>query len=215
MCLLSAMLFAGSQVLYSIDFSKQKDGNAMPWLKSKGFAFLLDSKELNLKFANNRLEFETSGKKAGLFGVHFEKSIPNVEYAIIEWGVERFPKGANWATGNNRVAIGAVFTLGTKKFSSGIPFIKSAPYFFGPFIGQKEKVGKEYLGALYKKSGRYYCIANGAGVQKTRFEIGEKFKSNFGKEMPPLTAFGFQMNTKNTTGGAKAFVKKITFYGSK
>lgn len=32
---------------------------------------------------------------------------------------------------------------------------------------------------------------------------------------PPLTAFGIQMNTKNTTGGAKAFIKKFTFYSAK
>ena len=215
MCLLSAMLFAGSHVLYSIDFSKQKAGNALPWLQSKGFLFLLDSKALNLKFANHRLEFETSGEKAGLFGVRFNKNMPNVAYVIIEWGVVRFPKGANWSKGNNRVAIGAIFALGTEKFSSGVPFVKSAPYFLAPFIGKKEQVGKAYVGKLYQKSGRYYCVANTAGMHKTRFEIAKKFKSNFGKKVPPLSAFAFQMNTNDTTGGAKAFVKKITFYGSK
>ena len=46
-----------------------------------------------------------------------------------------------------------------------------------------------------------------------RFNIDGKFHQEFGKATPPLTAFGFQMNTKNTTDGAKAFVKKITFYG--
>lgn len=210
--LLSMMLMGGSKVVYSLDFSQQKAGNAIPWLTSKGFEFLLDSKALNLKFANHRLEFETSGEKAGLFGIRLSKPIQNIDYAVIEWGVEKFPQGANWTKGNNRVAIGAIFVLGTKKFGSGVPFAKPVPYFLAPFIGQKEQVGKQYLGALYKKGGRYYCVSNKTGLQKTRFNIDQKFKASFGKTTPPLTAFAFQMNTKDTQGGAKAFIKKITFY---
>jgi hypothetical protein len=136
----------------------------------------------------------------------------NAKTASIEWGVEKFPKGANWSRGNNRVAIGAFFLLGTKKFSSGVPFVKSAPYFLGPFIGKKETPGKKYVGKLYKKSGCYYCVANHAGTVHTHFNIDKKFQQAFHKKSPPLTAFGLQMNTNDTKGGAKAFIKRITFY---
>jgi hypothetical protein len=212
LCLLGTLLLAEGTVLYSFDFSKQPSGNAEKILKPKGFEFLLDADKLNMKLQNGRLEFWTDGQYAGLFGIHFKKPMPNVGYVVIEWGVEKFPQGADWEKGKNRLAVGALIALGTEKFSSGVPFAKKAPYFFGPFIGEKEKVGKRYLGKLYKKSGRYYCVSNKKGLIKTRFDIDQKFKQEFGKTTPPLVAYGFQMNTKDTTGGAKAFVKKITFY---
>ncbi len=209
---ITSLLVADPKVLYSLDFSKQKDGSAMSWLTSKGFIFQLDSKELNLQFKDGRLTFETIGKKAGLFGLKMNKPLPNIGSVLVEWGVEKFPQGANWASGNNRVALGMLIALGTETYLSGIPFAKSVPHFLGPFIGEKEKVGQEYLGKLYKKSGRYYCVSNKTGLQKTRFNIDKTFRQAFKKETAPLTAFAFQMNTKNTQGGAKAFVKKITFY---
>ena len=200
------------KVLYSLDFSKQKDGDATAWLSTKGFQFLLDSKALNLRFSKGRLTFETTDNIAGLFGIRFKEGMENVGSVIIEWGVEKFPQGANWAKGNNRVAIGAIFLMGTERFNSGVPFVKSAPYFLAPFIGEKESIGKQYNGNLYKKSGKYYCVSNKAGFKKTHFDVDKKFKEAFNIKVPPLTAFAFQMNTKNTTGGAKAFIKKITFY---
>jgi len=209
---MGSFLMAGSKVLYSLDFSKQKDGDATAWMQSKGFQFLLDSKELNLRFSKGRLTFETTDSIAGLFGVRFKDGISNVGSVLIEWGVEKFPKGANWSQGNNRVAIGAIFVMGKERFSSGIPFVKSVPYFLAPFIGEKESVGKQYTGKLYKKSGKYYCVSNKTGLKKTRFNIDQKFKASFGVNVPALTAFAFQMNTKNTDGGAKAFIKKITIY---
>jgi len=209
---ITSLLVADPKVLYSLDFSKQKDGDAMPWLTSKGFTFQLDSKDLNVQFEKGKLTFETTGKKAGLFGIQMSKPLSNIGSVLVEWGVEKFPKGANWETGNNRVALGMFVVLGTKKYRAGVPIAKPVAYFLAPFIGEKEKVGKEYHGKLYKKTGRYYCVANKTGMQKTRFNIDKTFTQSFKKETLPLTAFAFQMNTKNTQGGAKAFVKKITFY---
>lgn len=210
--LLGSFLVANPKVLYSLDFSKEKDGDATAWLSSRGFEFLLDSKALNLHFSKGRLTFETTDNIAGLFGIRFKNGIPNVGSVIIEWGVDRFPKGADWSKDNNRLAIGAIFLMGTKRFSSGVPLVKSVPYFLAPFIGKKESIGKQYTGKLYKKSGKYYCTSNKSGLKKTHFNIDKKFKESFGIKVPPLTAFAFQMNTKNTNGGAKAFIKKITFY---
>ncbi|RLA59995.1 MAG: hypothetical protein DRQ78_09950 [Epsilonproteobacteria bacterium] len=209
---ISSLLMGDPKVLYSLDFSKQKDASAIPWLSSKGFIFQLDSKELNLQFKEGKLTFETIGAKAGFFGLKMNKALPNIGSVLIEWGVEKFPEGANWALGNNRVALGMLIALGTKTYGAGVPLVKSVPHFLGPFIGEKEKVGQEYLGKLYKKSGRYYCVSNKTGLQQTRFDIDKTFTQAFGKETPPLTAFAFQMNTKNTEGAAKAFIKKITFY---
>ncbi len=210
--LIATLLSAEESIAYSLDFTQQKDGKAFSYLKSKGFEFLLDSRKLNMRFSSGRVEIETDKKLAGLFGVRLSKPIDGISSVEIEWGVDRFPKGSNWANGNNRLAIGAIFVLGKKKFSSGIPFVKSAPYFLAPFIGEKESVGKKYLGKLYKEAGRYYCIANKKGSTTTKFNIASKFRAEFGSTPPPLTAFAFQMNTKDTDGKAKAYIKKITFY---
>jgi len=209
---ISVMINAKDTLLYSLDFSKQKDGSAIEVLKAKGFEFLLDSKKLNMNFLNGKLEIETKKELAGLFGVRLKKPLNNVSFVTIEWGVEKFPKGSNWATGNNRLAIGAIFVLGNKKFSSGVPFVKSVPYFLAPFIGEKETKGKKYLGKLYKEAGRYYCVSNKKSTTITKFNIENRFKTEFGLKAPPLTAFAFQMNTKDTQGSAKAYIKSIKFY---
>ena len=213
---ISSLLIGNPKVLHTIDFTKQKDGDATAWLAHQKYEFLLDMKKFSMKFQKGALVIETNKNQAGMLGMKFTKGkyLENIGSVVIEWGVDRFPQGANWANNNNRLAIGAIFVLGTETFSSGRPLLaQSVPYFLAPFIGQKEQVGKSYLGLLYKEAGRYYCVSNKRETTvKTRFNIHEKFKQEFKKKTPPLTAFAIQMNTKNTTGGAKAFIKKIIFY---
>jgi hypothetical protein len=207
---------ADGKVLYSLDFAKQKSGDAKAWLKSKAIIFKLDSDEFSMKFDDGKMVISTDKEKVALVGMQFpkDKYLQDIGSVKIEWGVDRFPQGADWANGNNRLAIGAIFVLGTDRLSSGLPMgTKDAPYFLGPFIGEKEKVGKMYIGKLYKEGGRYYCVSNKKGTTViTNFNIDKKFQEAFKKPTPPLTAFGFQMNTKDTKGGAKAFIKSVTFY---
>lgn len=214
--LMTIFSFAEGRVIYSLDFSKQKNGAAKALLRSKGFQFFLDASELSMSFKDGKLVIQTSGTKAGMFGIKFpaDRHLKNIGSAKIIWGVHKFPQGADWAEGNNRLAIGALFVLGTKKLSSGLPFgIKAVPPFLGPFIGQKERLGGRYLGAFYKEGGRYYCVSTKKGESvTTHFNIDEKFQKEFKKETPALSAFAFQMNTKDTSGGAEAFIKSITFY---
>jgi len=214
--LMTLFSVASGKVLYSLDFTKQKDGDAKAWLKSKGILFKLDTNDLSMKFRDGGLVISTDREKTGLFGIEFSKNnyLQNIGSVKIVWGVNRFPQGADWANGNNRLAIGALIVLGTEKLSSGLPMgVKAAPYFFGPFIGEKERAGGRYLGALYKEGGRYYCVSTNSGKTViTNFNIDQKFQQEFKKPTPPVTAFAFQMNTKNTKGGAEAFIKSITFY---
>jgi len=145
-----------------------------------------------------------------------DEYIHQVKRVRIEWGVYQYPTGADWENGVNRVPIAVILTFGTKEFKSGIFLgIKPSPYFLSPFIGLKEREGKEYLGKYYKEGGRYYCIASGDRSGETiitDFEVDDRFKRAFGESMtPPITSFAFQMNTEDTQGGAKAFLRKIEF----
>ena len=214
---LAALSLSAGEVLYSLDFTKQKDGDAKAWLKSKGFKLMLDAPSLSMKFEGGKLVIQTSKELAGMIGIRLPaaKYLKNIGSVKIVWGVDKFPQGADWAKGNNRLAIGALIAMGSEKLSSGLPMgINAAPPFFGPFIGEKERVGGRYLGMLYKKGGRYYCVSNkgGGATVTSNFNLDQKFQQEFKKPTPPVTAFGFQMNTEDTSGGAKAFVKSITFY---
>lgn len=107
--------------------------------------------------------------------------------------------------------------FGTEKISSGLPFgINSALYFLSPFIGLKETPGKVYKGKLYKKGGRYICVAITDGsseVIRSTIKIDPRYLKQFSKNsIPPLAAIAFQMNTKDTEGGAHAFIRKLNFY---
>lgn len=209
---------ASDKVLHVIDFSQQPNGNAEDWLKKNGFIFALDGDELNPRFEDKQLVISTNEELAGIIGIRLEdgKYLHDVERVKIEWSVSRYSQGANWEEGNNRVAVAVMVFFGTEKLSSGLPFgINSAPYFFSPFIGRVEPAGKMYLGKLYKKGGRYFSVIAPdpvADVFTTDFEVNERFRKIFNKtEVPPITAVAFQMNTKDTTGGATASIRRISF----
>jgi len=214
----SILLFAQDRVLLHIDFKGIADAtDATEILHQKGFEFQLDKDRFHFFIKDERLYIETKQKAAVLFGMilHNKKELKNPAYVEIEWGVERFPENADWENGINRLPIALIMVFGMDKLSSGLPILApKAPTFLCPFIGQKEKVGKVYLGKLYKKGGRYYCVSNqGDGVVvHTLFSVEQAYKKAFDKAIPALTAFAFQSNTKDTKGGAKAFIKSLTIY---
>ncbi len=208
------------KVLHTIDFSSQPDGSAVPWLEQNGYIIALDAVELNPRFEKGQLVLSTDDEVAGIIGKWFSEGKPlaGVERVRIEWGVSRFPEGANWEDDNNRVALAAMVFFGTEKLSSGLPFgVNAAPYFLSPFIARVEPADKMYIGTLYQKGGRYISVAapNTSGaIFSTDFEVQQRFKQAFGKsEVPPVSGFAFQMNTKDTTGGAVAAIRRITFIG--
>ena len=128
--LVSTLSFAGGKVLYALDFTAQKDGDAKGWLASRGFKFLLDAEAFSMKFSGGKLMIETSGQHAGIIGIEFPsgKYLNNIGSAKVEWGVDKFPQGANWAGGNNRLAIGVFFVLeyslywGQRDSAAGFPW---------------------------------------------------------------------------------------------
>lgn len=209
----------GGKVLYTIDFSQQPDGSAIDWLKQNEFILELDAEKLNPRFENHRLVISTEDSLAGIFGIKTDtKNISNVESVQIEWGVSKFPEGAEWEKGNNRVAVAMMIFFGTEKLSSGLPFgINSAPYFFSPFVSKADPPGKMYLGKLYKMGGRYFSIAppeSSSEIFITDFEVRQRFITIFEKkEVPAVSGVAFQMNTQDTQGGAVAAIRKVLFLG--
>ena len=206
---------------YTIDFTQPVETNVMAWLKHHGFRIALDADDIKFKFNEMGLVMSTNKELAGLVGVIFEKDkmLNGIDHVVIEWGVTRFPAGANWEEGNNRVAIAAMVFFGTEKISSGLPFgIHAAPYFISPFLGEKEPYNKVYTGALYKQGGRYVNVNSNARDAKlvvSRINVKQLFEENFDVHpVPPVSIFAFQMNTKDTDGDAEAFIKTVKFYSA-
>lgn len=203
------------EVIHRIDFTGQPDGDATGWLKENGYEFKLDADELNPRFENGRLVLETDSETAGLFAREF--TLEGVESIRITWGVDRYPQGADWEEGNYRVPIAAMISFGKEKISSGAIYIPNAPYFIGLFLGENEQEGKAYTAKHYNKGGRYYCTPCGAATGETvttEFNLDEAFQQQFDESpTPPVTSFGLQMNTKDTEGGARAFLETVEFIG--
>lgn len=212
-CLSGVTSPAWAEVVHTIDFSGQPDGPAETWLRQRGFVFRLDAEKLAPRFENDRLVLQTEGARAGLFELPMHLS--GVGRLRVAWGVERYPHGADWSRGVTAVPVAVMTSFGTRKISSGSLFVPNAPYFIGLFLGEKETAGRVYLGNYYKKGGRYYCTPCGIPTGRqvvTVFDLADAFRTEFEtEEIPPISRFGFQMNTKRTSGGAVAFIEKVEF----
>jgi hypothetical protein len=110
--------------IYSLDFTTQPSGNALPWLKQQGFQFKLGCEALNPRFEKGALVLSTERPEAGVLGITFAKGkqLSGVERLRIVWGVSKFPEGADWERGINRTAIAVMVTFGYERISSGLPF---------------------------------------------------------------------------------------------
>ena len=212
-CLSGASSPAWAEVVHTIDFSGQPDGPAAAWLRQRGFVFRLNAEKLAPRFENGRLVLQTESARAGLFELPVHLS--GVEWLRVAWGVERYPHGADWSRGVTAVPVAVMTSFGTRKISSGSLFVPNAPYFIGLFLGEKERGDRVYRGNYYKKGGRYYCTPCGTPTGRrvvTVFDLATAFRSEFELEdIPPISRFGFQMNTKRTSGGAEAFIEKVEF----
>jgi len=213
---------ARAELLHTIDFTGHSDGPATEWLDDQGFTLRLNAKDLHPQFQKGRLLLHTDGEDGGLF----EKSVhvPNATRVRIHWGVERYPQGANWADGVNAVAIAVMTSFGEKKLHSGSLFAPNAPRFIGIFLGENERADRAYVGKYYKDGGRYFCAPCGAPTGDTivtDFYLGQAFREQFPGAtqspeslMPPVSRFGFQMNTNGTRGGAVAFLERVEYYSN-
>lgn len=74
---------------------------------------------------------------------------------------------------------------------------------------------KAYKANYYKDGGRYVCnpCAPDPGLSvTTTVDLAATYNNHFQTgALPPVTGFAFQMNTKDTRGGASAFLQKVEF----
>lgn len=201
------------RIIYAINFGVAQSGSALDWLEQSGFEFMLDARDLNPHFSNDSLVLETNRATAGLFAkkVH----LPEAKRIRVFWGVDRYPHGADWENGIYRVPIAVMVSYGHEKVASGAFYLPDSTYFTSLFLSDGAREGKAYIGNYYKQGGRYFCTPCGAPTGKTviaEFDLELAFKKEFHQSMmPAVTGFGFQMNTKDTQGGARAFLKRVEF----
>ena len=207
----ATMVGASSRVLHRVDFSTQPDGDAVAWLKRQGFEFHLRAHALAPRFERGRLVLETATETAG--GFVQKLHVPGVRRLRVRWGVDRYPRGADWAKGVYRVPIAVMVSFGEDKIDSGSLFIPNAPYFLSVFLGEHEQEGRAYTARYYKKGGRYFCQPCGVPPGQTvvtEFDLETHFTEQFQQRvLPSVSSVSFQMNTTDTTGGARAFLINI------
>ena len=207
----ATMVGAASRVIYRVDFSTQPDGDAVAWLKRQGFEFHLRAHELAPRFEQGRLVLETATETAGVFVQKL--NVPGVRRLRVRWGVDRYPRGADWAKGVYRVPIAVMVSFGEDKIDSGSMLIPNAPYFLSVFLGEHEQEGRAYTARYYQQGGRYFChpcgVTRGQTVI-TDFDLEKHFTEQFQQTvLPSVSSVSVQMNTTDTTGGARAFLMHI------
>jgi hypothetical protein len=207
----ATLVGAASRVLHRVDFSTQPDGDAVAWLKRQGFELHLKAHELAPRFEQGRLVLETATETAGVLVQKL--TVPGVRRLRVRWGVDRYPQGADWAKGVYRVPIAVMVSFGEDKIDSGSMFVPNAPYFLGVFLGAHEQEGRAYTAKYYKKGGRYFCQPCGVPPGQTvvtDFDLETHFTAQFQpRVLPPVSSVGVQMNTTDTSGGARAFLSHI------
>lgn len=205
----------GAEVVHTIDFTGQPNGEARNWLTDQGFQLRMSAEDLSPRFTDRGLVVSTDGAMAGLFAK--ELRLTDADRVRVTWGVDRYPEGANWEKGTYRVPIAIMVSFGDKEIASGSLFVPNVPYFISLFLSKNAEPGKAYTANYYLKGGRYFCdpCKPPAGeTVTTTFDLTETFKRTFDqKEVPPITGFSFQMNTKDTRGGAQAFIERVEFLG--
>lgn len=203
----------GDGVVHTIDFTEPPNGDATSWLREQDFELRRSAEDLSARFTDRGLVLSTGDDITGLFVK--ELQLTGAERVRVTWGVDRYPEGADWEDGTYRVPVAIMLSFGDKEIASGSLFVPDTPYFLSFFLSKNAEPDKAYTANYYHKGGRYFCDPcsppPGERVTAT-FDFAETYKRTFDKEaVPPITGFSFQMNTADTTGGARAFIERVEF----
>lgn len=198
-------------------YSTDGTGDMYQWLTDKGFTLEQSAKnksKTRFTATENGIVMEALSPSQAI--LMFRKGhLAKYRDVEITWGVNKFPKGANYDKGRRNEAVMFYAFFGTEMIDSGSVFIPNSPYFLALRLCEKEEVGKLHQGGYFHKGGRFICMAHPkpGEVVTTTYDLRSAFKEAFGKEAPPLTAIGLEFDTTGAGDGGKSssFVQNITF----
>ena len=214
-----------AETIYELDFTSAT-GDVKEWFYNKNWVFHEDINDMNIRFDMGRLVIEPTNDEVGVMMHEFEKKdyLKGDIKLRIEWGVDQYPKGADWSgpkekTRNAREAVSFMIFFGDKKIESGFFLAPDLPYFISFFLGENEKPDQVYYANYWQEGGRYLCLPCDGSIGKTfltEVNVSEKFKQLFGRDSPPVSGLAIEVDVQNTESSngwySKAFIKKIKLF---
>jgi hypothetical protein len=125
--LLSAGLMVGpiaaadGKLVHVVRFTDYRQGAIDAWLRTKGFQFEQDLKRrnlINLDVGSNGLVLEAKRRAFGIMP-NEAVNVPEFTHIEIDWGVNKFPKGASYEHGVRNEAIMVFVFMGDERQPSG------------------------------------------------------------------------------------------------
>lgn len=217
-----ALAESTEKMVYVIHFNDYQSGSEEDWLLGKGFQFKEDARYRNrvgLEVDDNSLIIEAKQRALGIL-INETVNISDFTFVEIDWGINKFPKGASYEQGVRNEAIMLMIFMGDERLPSGSIFIPNSPYFIGlfPCYGD-DRVNHPYIGSYFKKGGRYVCVDKPAIRETitTRFNLLNAYRNYFDKERdddPGISGIALLLNTKKAgdKGKSSAFIHEIRFY---
>lgn len=210
------------RLVYALRFTDYEEGSVDDWLLGKGFQFRQDARKrdrLDFDIGPEGLVLETN-RRAFAMLLNEAVNVPEFSSIEIDWGVNRFPKGASYEQGVRNEALMAVVFMGDERQSSGSMFVPDSPYFIGLFLCDgDDKLNHPYVGKYFKKGGRYVCTDKPEPGQQvtSRYNLLEAYRNFFDKERdddPAISGLALTLDTQKAgdSGRATAFIREIRLY---
>ena len=221
--LAAAQVWANEGTLvHVVRLADYEAGPVEDWLQGKGFQFKEDAQRrdrIDLDVGEKGLILEAKRRAMG-YMLNESVNVPEFTYLEIDWGVNKFPEGASYEQGVRNEAIMVFMFMGDERHSSGSLLIPDSPYFVGLFLCHgDDKINHPYVGAYFKKGGRYVCGDQPAEGQlvTTRFDLLEAYRTYFDKERdddPAISGLALALDTKKAGEGGRssAFIREIRIY---
>jgi len=209
---------AGNEtVLLSLDFTTIGP-NARQWLKRHGFILKKDmANDSFIRLAGSKEQGLLISVEQSAFGLAVRRDLDlrDVGRVEVQWGVTRYPKGADWQRGVHREPLMVTLFFGPEVAADHF-YLPDSPFFIGLFLCQDGSRNSPYIGKSYRQTGRYYCFDDaGKNLSSTGIiNIAAAYRKWFATDVvPPLTGIGIEVDTSDLAdGSACAWLKKIVLY---